>query len=240
MPGSRPIISGKSLQQGLAVVVLLCPVFILTTGVVRNALGPNPIEKITHETGLWTLRLLLATLAVTPLRRMLGVPWLIHFRRTFGLMAFFYASIHLLTYLWLDQFFDWPSIGRDILKRPFITAGMLSFAVMIPLAITSTRAWIVRLGGARWQRLHRVVYLAAAAGVVHFWWLVKSDIRRPALYGAIFAVLMLARLRWGPSQWSAVERGGEVAGAERSASTAASCAGSALDRARPPGPTQTG
>lgn len=182
------------LAQAALVLLLFVPVLALISGLFQGRLGPNPVEKITHETGLWTLRLLLATLAVTPLRRMLGAPGLGRFRRTLGLMAFFYGTLHLLTYVWLDQFFDWAAMGRDILKRRFITAGMASFALMVPLAVTSTRGWIVRLGGRRWQRLHRLVYVAAAAGVVHFWWLVKSDIREPALYGVIFAVLMLARL----------------------------------------------
>jgi sulfoxide reductase heme-binding subunit YedZ len=178
--------------------LIYLPFIALFAGVFHGSLGPNPVEKITRETGQWTLRLLLATLAVTPLRRWLGAPWLIRYRRTLGLAAFSYGALHLLTYVWLDQFFDWEAIGRDILKRRFITAGMLSFAAMAPLAATSTRGWIIRLGGQRWQRLHRLVYLAAAAGVVHFWWLVKSDIRQPALYAAILAALLLARImKWG-------------------------------------------
>lgn len=178
----------------LLIFAALVPLFLLISGVFADTLGPNPVEKITHETGHWTLRLLLATLAVTPLRRLTGAPGLIRFRRTLGLLAFFYGTLHLFTYLWLDQFFDWKAIARDIFRRRFITAGMVSFAAMTPLAVTSTRGWIVRLGGKRWQRLHRLVYLSAAAGVVHFWWLVKSDIRQPALYAALFALLMLARL----------------------------------------------
>lgn len=178
----------------LLIFAALVPLFLLIFGVFADTLGPNPVEKITHETGHWTLRLLLATLAVTPLRRLTGAPGLIRFRRTLGLIAFFYGTLHLFTYLWLDQFFDWKAIARDIVRRRFITAGMVSFAAMTPLAVTSTRRWIVRLGGKRWQRLHRLVYLSAAAGVVHFWWLVKSDIRQPALYAALFALLMLARL----------------------------------------------
>ncbi len=180
------------------VLLLLCllPAAWLAAGAWRGSLGVNPVEKITHETGQWTLRLLLATLAVTPLRRIAGWPELIRFRRLLGLAAFCYATLHLFTYLWLDQFFDWNAIARDIAKRRFITAGMLSFALLLPLAFTSTRAWIARLGGARWQRLHRLVYPAAAAGVIHFWWLVKSDIREPALYAAILAALLAARLVW--------------------------------------------
>lgn len=173
----------------------LVPALWLAAGVWRGALGANPIEKITLETGHWTLRLLAAALAITPLRRLAGWPELIRFRRMLGLFAFFYASLHLLTYLWLDQSFDWGEICRDVVKRRFITAGMAAFGFMLPLALTSTRGWIVRLGGRRWQQLHRLVYLAAAAGVVHFWWKVKSDLREPALYALLFAILLLARLR---------------------------------------------
>lgn len=157
-------------------------------------LGPNPIETITHATGDWTLRFLLLTLAVTPLRHLLRFPELIRFRRMLGLFAFFYGCLHLTTYLWLDQFFDWPAIAKDIVKRPFITAGAAGFALMAPLAATSTAGWIRRLGGRRWRMLHRLVYAAAAAGVVHYWWLVKSDIRLPAMYGAILALLLAWRL----------------------------------------------
>lgn len=185
----------RILPQWLLIFAALAPLFSLASGAVAGTLGPNPIERITHETGHWTLRLLLATLAVTPLRRLLRAPGLIRFRRTLGLLAFLYGTLHLFTYLWLDQFFDWQSIGRDLLRRRFITAGMVSFAAMLPLAVTSTRGWIARLGGRGWRRLHRLVYVSAAAGIVHFWWLVKSDIREPALYACLFALLMLARLK---------------------------------------------
>ena len=162
--------------------------------VVNNDAGANPIEYITHGTGDWTLRLLLITLAITPVRRLLALPELIRFRRMLGLFAFFYGLLHLMTYVWLDKFFDWPEMVKDVAKRPFITMGTLAFALMIPLAVTSTAGWIRRLGGRRWQRLHRLIYLSAAAGVVHYWWLVKSDIRLPAAYGAILALLLAARL----------------------------------------------
>lgn len=181
----------------LLILAAFVPLFFLTSGFFRGSLGPNPVERITHETGHWTLRLLLATLAVTPLRRLTGAAWIARLRRTLGLLAFFYGTLHLFTYLWLDQFFDWRAIARDVARRRFITAGMVSFAAMAPLAVTSTRGWIVRLGGKRWQRLHRLVYVSAAAGVMHFWWLVKSDIREPALYASLFALLMLARLKNG-------------------------------------------
>jgi len=157
-------------------------------------LGVNPIEFITHFTGDWTLIFLLATLSVTPLRRISGWNDLIKFRRMLGLFAFFYGSLHLMTYVWLDKFFDVPMMLHDIAKRRFITAGMTAWTLMLPLALTSTRGWIRRLGGKRWQKLHRLIYLSAIAGVTHFIWLVKADLRRPLTYGAILAVLLLYRI----------------------------------------------
>ena len=162
-------------------------------------LGVNPIEFITRFTGSWALIFLLASLSVTPLRRLTGRNELIRFRRTLGLFAFFYALLHFATYLGLDLFFDFRAIGKDILKRPYITVGSIAFVVMVPLAITSTAAMIRRLGK-RWQKLHRLVYLSAVAGVIHFYWLVKADIRRPAQYGAVLALLLGFRLftLWRP------------------------------------------
>lgn len=160
----------------------------------HSSLGPNPVETITHGTGDWTMRLLLITLAVTPARKLLGVPDLIKFRRMLGLFAFFYATLHFLTWAWLDKMFDPRDMLADVFKRPFITAGALGFASLIPLAVTSTAGWIRRLGGRRWQALHRLIYLAAFAGVVHYYWLVKSDVRLPLMYGAILLALMLARV----------------------------------------------
>ena len=157
-------------------------------------LGANPLEKITHTTGDWTLRFLLITLAITPLRKLLGVPSLIRFRRMLGLYAFFYASLHFLTYIWFDKEFVVADMLADIAKRKFITIGMLAFALLIPLAITSTAGWIRRLGGKRWQMLHRLIYLAAIAGVIHYIWLVKKDTRIPLEYGACLAVLLLYRV----------------------------------------------
>ena len=157
-------------------------------------LGANPIEKVTHTTGDWILIFLCITLAVTPLRRILSQPWLIKFRRMFGLFAFFYACLHFLTYIWLDQFFAWSSIVKDVAKRPFITAGFTGFVLLIPLAITSTSGWIRRLGGKRWQWLHRLIYVSAIAGVVHYYWLVKSDVRLPLLYAAIVTLLLGFRI----------------------------------------------
>jgi methionine sulfoxide reductase heme-binding subunit len=174
----------------LVFLAALGPVGYLAWGAFANQLGANPIEFITRETGTWTLRFLVATLAVSPLRRLTGWNETIRFRRMLGLFAFFYGTLHLLTYVWLDQFFDWAAMAKDVYKRPFITAGATAFVVMLPLAITSTSGMIRRLGGRAWRRLHRLVYLAATAGVVHYWWLVKADIRRPRTYAVILAVLL--------------------------------------------------
>src|SRR5439155_18507367 len=138
--------------------------------------------------------LIAVTLAITPLRKLLQLPDLIRFRRMIGVYAFFYASLHFLTYLWLDRLFDFRDLGKDIAKRPFITMGFAAFILMLPLAITSTKGWIRRMGGKRWQLLHRLVYLSAIAAVIHYYWLVKSDVRLPLMYGAIIGVLLLFRI----------------------------------------------
>ena len=171
----------------------LMPALWLAHGAFTNNLGPNPIEAITRGTGDWTLRLLLVTLAITPARRLLKQPDLIRFRRMLGLWAFFYAFLHLMTWVWLDKFFDLAEMWADVVKRRFVTAGMAGFLCLLPLAITSTKGWIRRLGK-NWQRLHRLSYVAAAAGVVHYWWLVKSDIRLPAMYGLILLTLLGLRV----------------------------------------------
>ncbi len=162
---------------------------------VSGGLGANPIEFITRSTGTWTLVGLLATLAVTPLRRLTGRTDLIRYRRMLGLFSFFYASLHFITYFWLDQFFDPAAILRDIVKRPFITVGFTAFVLLIPLAATSTQAMMRRLGR-RWQVLHRLVYAIAVLGVLHYLWLVKKDMTEPLIYGGVLAVLLLARLPW--------------------------------------------
>lgn len=172
------------------------PAAYLVWAAFTGGLGANPIEVITRETGTWTLRFLVATLAVTPLRRLTGWSALAPWRRTLGLFAFFYGSLHFLTYVWLDQFFDLGAIVKDIGKRPFITAGFTAFVLMVPLAVTSTARMTRRLGGVAWRRLHRLVYLVAVAGVVHYWWLVKADIRRPLAYAVIVGALLLARAWW--------------------------------------------
>jgi sulfoxide reductase heme-binding subunit YedZ len=172
----------------------LVPLVWLAWRAATDRLSPNPIEDLTRETGVWTLRFLALTLAITPVRRITGWNTLVRYRRMIGLFAFFYGTIHLLTYVWLDQFFDLPAIVKDVGKRRFITAGMLAFAAMVPLAVTSTRGWIRRLGGHRWQALHRLVYASATAGVVHYYWQVKADVARPVRYGVIVGGLLLARL----------------------------------------------
>ena len=181
------------MRKALVFLLCLAPLALLVGRGARHELGANPIEFITHATGDWTLRFLLLTLAVTPARRLLKTPGLIRYRRMLGLFAFFYGTLHLATYVWLDKFFDLPEMLKDVAKRRFITAGALALLVMTPLALTSTAGWIRRLGGRNWQRLHRLVYLSAAAGVVHYWWLVKSDIREPAAYGVALAVLLCLR-----------------------------------------------
>lgn len=180
-------------------VVSLVPLaWLVWDGVVDN-LGANPVETIRRYTGDWTLRFLLITLAVTPLRRLTGWNAIIRTRRMLGLFAFFYACLHFVSYVWLDQFFMWDAIIEDVFDRPYITVGVASFLMLIPLAVTSTNGMVRRLGGRRWQRLHRLVYVIAICGVIHFLWLVKSDISEPVIYGAILALLLgyrlLSRLR---------------------------------------------
>ncbi len=175
-------------------VLCLAPAGALLWRAYEGNLGANPIEFITHATGDWTLRLLLLTLAVTPARKLLGLPQLIRLRRMLGLFAFFYGCLHALTYFWLDKFFDFREILKDVGKRPFVTAGFTAFVLLVPLAVTSTAGWIRRLGGKRWQRLHRLVYVSAVAGVVHYYWLVKSDVRAPLAYGAILLLLLSYRI----------------------------------------------
>jgi sulfoxide reductase heme-binding subunit YedZ len=176
-------------------------------------LGANPIEFITHATGNWTLRFLVITLCVTPLRKMLGQPMIVRFRRMLGLFAFFYGTLHFLTYIVLDKFFDFDAMAKDVAKRPFITAGLTGFALLVPLAITSTAGWIRRLGGRHWRMLHRAVYVSAAAGAVHYYWLVKSDVRKPLLYAAAIGALLAYRLR---SRITASRNGGAHGGVDDS------------------------
>ena len=196
----------------LVFVVCLIPLGQLAYRAYDADLGANPIDTVTRFTGSWALTFLLASLAVTPLRRLTGWHELIKFRRMLGLYAFFYALLHFSTFVGLDHFFDLDRIGKDILKRPYVTAGFTAFVMMIPLALTSTAGMIRRLGK-RWQQLHRLVYLAAIAAVIHFYWLVKSDIRRPAQYGAVLALLLGYRLvvRWLQPSRSRISRAPAIA-----------------------------
>lgn len=188
-------------------IALLCllPLARLIALGLGDGLGANPIEFITRSTGTWTLVGLLVTLSVTPLRRLTGRAELLRYRRMLGLFAFFYASLHFVTYIWLDQFFDPAAIARDIVKRPFITVGFSAFVLLIPLAATSTHAMMRRLGR-RWQLLHRLVYAIALLGVIHYLWLVKKDLTEPLLYGGVLALLLALRLPWGVAVLNAVNR----------------------------------
>jgi sulfoxide reductase heme-binding subunit YedZ len=177
----------------------LIPAALLVWRAVADDLGANPIEAVTLSTGRWTLRFLLITLAITPLRRVTGWNRLITFRRMLGLFAFFYASLHFATYIVVDQFFDWETIVEDITKRPFIMAGFAALVLLVPLALTSTKGWIRRLGR-RWQTIHRLVYVASAMGVVHFIWKVKSDLRDPLWYASILGLLLGFRVVWWMAQ----------------------------------------
>jgi methionine sulfoxide reductase heme-binding subunit len=198
-------------------VAALGPLAWLVWAALTGNLSANPLSDITNETGVWTLRFLCITLAVTPLRRLTGWHWLIRFRRMFGLFAFFYGSLHFLTYVIVDRFagLDFPngivslrtvrdlviSVAQDIRKRPFITVGFTGWLLMVPLALTSTAGMIRRLGGRRWNLLHRLVYVSAIAGPTHYWWLVKADVRRPVTYALVVATLLLFRVAW--TRWHA-------------------------------------
>jgi sulfoxide reductase heme-binding subunit YedZ len=179
----------------LFAVCLLPLVRLLVLGA-SGGLGANPIEFITRSTGTWTLVGLLVTLSVTPLRRLTGQAALLRYRRMLGLFSFFYACLHFVTYVWLDQFFDLAAMLKDIVKRPFITVGFTAFVLLIPLAATSTHAMMRRLGR-NWQRLHRLVYLIALLGVLHYLWLVKKDMTQPLIYGGVLVCLLVMRLPLG-------------------------------------------
>ena len=182
-----------------AALFLLClgPLAAIIWPFVRAYAMPNPLEFIQHATGDWTLRFLVFTLTITPLRQLVHLPELIRFRRMLGLFAFFYACLHFTTYLWFDKLFDAHEIWKDVYKRPFITVGFLAFTLLIPLAITSTAGWIRRLGGRRWRILHRAIYISACCGVIHYYWLVKSAVIRPLFYAALVGVLLV----WRVGEW---------------------------------------
>jgi methionine sulfoxide reductase heme-binding subunit len=193
MPRVRP-------RKILLFAACLAPIFYLGWRAFNQDLTANPIEYITHFTGDWTIRLIVVTLMVTPLRKILRRPDLIRYRRMLGLFAFFYGFLHFTTYFWLDKFFDFHEILKDVAKRQFITAGFLAFVCLVPLAVTSTAGWIRRLGGRRWQMLHRLIYVTAIAAVAHYYWLVKSDHRLPIFYGSLVLILLGYRVvsRWIP------------------------------------------
>lgn len=197
-PAARPSVKapgpGKRWLKPAVFLLCLMPFGLLAYNAFTGNLSANPIDDITDTTGDWTLRFVMITLSVTPLRKIFGWNFLGRVRRMLGLFTFFYATLHFTTYIWLDQFFDVASILKDIPKRPFILVGFTAFTLFIPLAITSTAGWVRRLGGKRWQLLHRLVYVSATAGVVHYLWLVKADKSRPLIYGAILATLLGYRL----------------------------------------------
>jgi sulfoxide reductase heme-binding subunit YedZ len=183
---------------------------------IHEDLTADPIKYITHFTGDWILRFLVITLAITPLRKILHVPQLIRFRRMFGLFAFFYAFLHFSTWIGLDQYFNWTAMWKDVMKRPFITVGFTAFVLLIPLALTSTAGSIRRLGGKRWQMLHRLIYATAVLGVIHYYWSVKSDVRKPLEYAFLVGIL----LAWRLGSWLITRRrraASRAAGARKSA-----------------------
>jgi sulfoxide reductase heme-binding subunit YedZ len=194
----------SKLQDNLvyALVWLACfaPLVWLAWKGLNGELGANPIEKLIRQLGVWGLRLLLAGLAITPMARIFKQPRLVRFRRTVGLFAFSYIVLHLCSYIGIDLFFDFGQLWKDILKRPFITLGMLGFVLLIPLAVTSTNGWVIRMGRAAWQKLHWLIYLIVPLGVAHYYLLVKADHRPPVVYAAVFLVLMAWRI------WDRVKR----------------------------------
>jgi methionine sulfoxide reductase heme-binding subunit len=188
----------KILTSKWTKVVVFCaclvPIALLVWRGFQNDLTANPAQYLEHRTGDWTLRFVVITLSITPLRKILRVPQLIRFRRMLGLFAFFYGCMHFIAWSWFDKFFDWPGMWADVHKRPYITLGFTALVLMIPLAGTSTAGWIRRLGGKRWQLLHRAIYVTAVLGVIHYYWLVKSDVRKPLEYAFLVALLLAWRL----------------------------------------------
>ena len=211
---SLAFLSPRILAWTKATLFVLClvPLVRLIVGAPLDLLGVNPVETIRRSTGTWTLVFVLLTLSVTPLRRFSGWHWLARLRRMLGLYAFFYAALHLTSYVWLEQFFDGAAIVKDIVKRPFITIGFAAFAMMVPLAVTSTDAMVRRMGGRNWIALHRLVYALAVCGVLHYWWLVKRDITQPAIYALVLSLLL------GYRAVSAVHRRSAAAARSRAAS----------------------
>ncbi len=182
-------------------VISLVPFIYLAIGIFTNSLGANPIEYLLHATGFWTLTFLLITLSITPLRKIKALKRLIQYRRMLGLFVFFYAFLHFSIYLAIDRFFEWDEIYKDIFERPFITVGFTAFILLIPLAVTSTKKMIRRLGK-NWQKLHRLIYVIAVLAIIHFWWLVKKDITEPLIFASILAVLFLIRFIYAKKKFS--------------------------------------
>jgi sulfoxide reductase heme-binding subunit YedZ len=202
----RKFLAGKWAKVFLF--LLSCaPLLVLIWRGFHNDLTANAVEFLQHQTGDWTLRFLIFTLCITPFRKVLNVPELIRFRRILGLFAFFYVSLHFLTYLGPDQSFNLAGMLKDVVKRPFITVGFAAFVLLIPLAITSTAGWVRRLGGKRWQAIHRSIYLCAILGVIHYYWLVKSDVRKPLFYGFLVGILLL----WRFTEWLIKRRAAALA-----------------------------
>jgi sulfoxide reductase heme-binding subunit YedZ len=189
----RALLTSKWTKAALFLICLV-PFASLLWRALHSGLGANPVEFVQHATGDWTLRFLVFTLSITPLRKLLNLPDLIRFRRMLGLFAFFYACLHFLTYIGPDQSFQLEGMWKDVQKRRFISVGFTAFVLLIPLALTSTAGWIRRLGGRRWQMLHRAIYVSAVCGVIHYYWLVKSDVRKPLFYAALVAILLAWRL----------------------------------------------
>lgn len=190
-------------------IAALLPFARLVLFTATDRLGANPVEFITRNTGDWTLYFLCITLAITPLRRISGHGWLLKLRRMAGLFSFFYAALHFMTFLWFDHFFDVQEMFKDVAKRPFIFVGFTAFLLLIPLAATSTNAMVRRLGGKRWQWLHRTIYVIAPLGILHFWWMKagKNDFEQPILFGLLVAALLLMRLYWRMAPSRAQKRG---------------------------------
>jgi sulfoxide reductase heme-binding subunit YedZ len=204
------MLASRQLQtlKALLFIAALLPFARLVLYAFTDRLGANPVEFITRNTGDWTLYFLCFTLAVTPLRRLSGWNWLIRLRRMLGLYAFFYASLHFMTFLWFDHFFDVAEMLKDVGKRPFILVGFSAFLLLLPLAATSTNGMIKRIGAKRWQWLHRLIYVIAPLGILHYWWMKagKHDFANPTLYGLIVAVLLGMRLYWKFAQREAVKK----------------------------------
>lgn len=197
--------------KAIIFLLALVPVTLLVVDATNGNLGANPVEAITHRTGDWVLNFLFITLAVTPLRKITGWHWLLRFRRMLGLYAFFYVLLHFTTYIWLDRFFVFDEIGKDIAKRPYITVGFTCFLLLIPLAVTSTNAMVRRLGAKRWQRLHKMIYVIAIGGVLHYLWLVKSDILLPLTYALILSLLFILRAPSISARLSVIRSGANTA-----------------------------